>query len=86
MSASLVFRNSDGDEVQISLHPISLVKLLAEVIDDAAQAHCRRKGHVDAKGNGYCERCGLSLPDTGGRFGSWLPDAYRTIRRAGESS
>lgn len=86
MSAAIVFRNRNGDEVQISLHPISLVKLLAEVIDDAAEARCRRKGHVDAKGNGYCERCGLSLPDNGTPFRAWMPDAYRTLRRAGSKS
>lgn len=49
-------------EVRISLHPISLAKLLAECIEDAAETWCRRRGH-DELPDGHCARCGRSLPD-----------------------
>lgn len=75
---ALTIRTKAGHEVEVSLHPISLVRLFAEVLDDAANSWCRRVGHVDH--DGHCERCGLFLPDNGTPYGSWLPDAYRTIR------
>jgi len=81
MFLSILFRNKKGDEVEVSLHPISLVRLAAEMIEEAALVCCRKIGHADSKSAGYCERCGLSLPDDGGQLHSWLPDAYRTIRR-----
>lgn len=84
MSASILFRNRDGDEVQISLHPISLALVLAEAIEEVAQKRCRRMGHGEAR-DGFCERCGNTLPDGGSPYGSWLPDAYRTIRHAKEA-
>lgn len=84
MSASIVFRNREGDEVQISLHPISLALVVSELIEEVARNRCSRKGHGDAK-DGYCERCGNALPDDGSPFRAWLPDAYRTIRRTKEA-
>ena len=79
MSARIVFRNRRGGEVEINLHPISLALLVSEVIEESARSRCRRKGHAEAN-DGFCERCGLSLPDDGSPFRAWLPDAYRTIR------
>lgn len=84
MSVSILFRNRDGDEVQIGLHPISLALLVSEVIEEAATKRCRRTGHGEAK-DGHCERCGNTLPDDGSPYRSWLPDAYRTIRRTKEA-
>ena len=81
MSAALVIKNRAGERVEISLHPISLALLAAEVIEDAARGRCRKRGHVE-DGSGHCERCGTSLPESDGRCHAWLPDAYRTIRGA----
>lgn len=81
MSAALVIKSRAGERVEISLHPISLALLAAEVIEDAARGRCRKRGHVEDE-SGHCERCGTSLPDDGSPFFSWLPDAYRTIRGA----
>lgn len=71
-------------EVRISLHPISLALVVAELIEDAANTRCRKRGHraetVENESR-YCTRCGTSLPDSGSPYRSWLPDAYRTIVR-----
>lgn len=82
---ALAATSPDGDEVRISLHPISLARLLAEAIEDAATTLCRRRGHVETTEpeGGWCAHCGTSLPDDGSPYRSWLPDAYRTIRRRG---
>lgn len=81
---SLSVITASGDEVRISLHPISLARLVAESIEDATEAWCRRKGHVESGDEqGYCVRCGRSLPDDGSPYGSWMYDAYRTIRKVG---
>jgi hypothetical protein len=76
---SLAVTAASGDEVLISLHPVSLARLLAEVIEDAAQGWCKRRGHVEGP-EGFCHHCGVHLPDDS-PYNSWLPDAYRTIRK-----
>lgn len=71
-------------EVRIGLHPISLALVLAELIEDAATARCRKRGHraeTVENERRCCTRCGTSLPDSGSPYRSWLPDAYRTIVR-----
>ncbi len=79
MSASILVRNRDGDEVEINLHPISLALVVSELIEETAYKRCRRKGHIEGRDN-CCGRCGTSLPDDGPLYRSWLPEAYRTIR------
>lgn len=73
---SLVIPVQDG-EVRISLHPISLALVLAEVIEEKARRRCLRRGHAKQV-EGYCERCGTSLPDDGTPYGSWYPPLYRS--------
>lgn len=74
---SLVIPQGD-DEVRISLHPISLALVVAELIEETARRRCRRRGHA-AELDGYCERCGLALPDNGTPFGAWFPSVYRSF-------
>jgi hypothetical protein len=73
---SLIIPRPDG-EVRISLHPISLALVLAELVEDAANEWCRRRGH-STELDGHCERCGRSLPDNGSPYGAWFPPNYRS--------
>lgn len=84
MTAAIVLSSRDSeDEVRISLHPISLALLLAEVIEEAARKRCRHTGHGDTSSihdHAHCDRCGASLPDAGRGCRAWHQDAYRAIR------
>lgn len=75
---AIVIPTSDG-EARISLHPISLALLLAEVMENRAYRSCRRRGHARDMG-GHCERCGTSLPDTSTEDyrSSWHPGVIRS--------
>jgi hypothetical protein len=78
---ALVLPGRDDEEVWLSLHPISLLLVLAEALEDGGRALCRRRGHTGGETEeGHCPRCGTSLPDRGGPYGSWFPPAYRSIR------
>jgi hypothetical protein len=83
---ALVVPARGGGEARISLHPVSLALVLAEVIEDAARHRCRRSDHgapeVSEGGFEYCSRCGTSLPDTDEKPAmSWLPTVYRSFTR-----
>lgn len=80
---ALKIRTRAGDEIEVNLHPISLAKIAAELIEDAAGRACRRRGH-DGQDDEPCKRCGLFLPDNGSPYGAWLAEAYRTIRKKDE--
>lgn len=81
---ALVIPTPDGGEARISLHPLTLALVLAEVIEEAARHRCRRNGHgatdVSEAGFEHCSRCGTSLPDTDEKPAvSWLPTVYRSF-------
>lgn len=85
---ALVVPARGGGEARISLHPLSLALVLAEVIEDAARHRCRRNGHatphVSEGGWAHCSRCGTSLPDTDEKPAmSWLPTVYRSFTGGG---
>lgn len=77
---ALAVTTRGGDEVRVSLHPISLLMILAEGIEDGTTNLCRRRGHQDV-GEGYCSRCGVCLPDDSPDR-SRLAEVYRTIKEA----
>lgn len=87
---AVVITGRDGSEARISLHPLSLALVLAEVIEDAARGRCRRKGHAAPESpNGpefsYCSRCGASLPDTDDTPAfAWFPPLYRSFVGGGD--
>lgn len=66
---ALVIPSAQG-EVRVSLHPISLALVLAEIIEDTARRRCYRRGHSEPV-DGYCGRCGTSLPDYGSPYRSF---------------
>lgn len=79
MATSLLLTNKSGDEIKISLHPISLALVVIEVLEDVTRKACSTRGHVEDDA-GHCERCGTSLPESGTPYGSWLPTTIRSFR------
>lgn len=75
---AVIIPTKDG-EARISLHPISLALLLAEVLENGAYRRCRQRGHARDAG-GFCECCGTSLPDTSTEDyrSTWHPAVIRS--------